>query len=385
MDFDPKVAESRTSSNLLTPLRFRDIELKNRIVVAPMCQYSSKDGMANNWHLVHLGSRAVGGAGVVMTEATAVSPEARITSGCLGIWSDAHADALAPIAEFISAHGAVPAIQLAHAGRRAARTVPWDPAGALPQETTWDVAGPSPIAFDEGWQTPAELSADDLEAIVGQFAAAALRALDAGFKIAELHMAHGYLLHTFLSPLTNKREDAFGGDLRRRAEFPLRVAKAVRSIWPENLPLFARMSTVDWVPEGLTLEDAVQISRWLKEAGVDLIDCSSGFAVPREKIPHGHPFQVPFAAAIRKEAGIATGAVGFILEPEEAEKILAEGHADLIIVGRGMLNDPYWAHHAAAALGTTPNWPIQYARAVRHFHDKGWRPNALGLGQAKSA
>ncbi len=373
-----------TKHYLFRPFKLRGIELRNRIAVAPMCQYSATDGIANNWHLVHLGSRAVGGAGLVITEATAVSADARITPGCLGLWSDAHVAALKPVTAFIADHGAVAGVQLNHAGRKASRPRPWDRGGPLASGVAWPISAPSALPFNKGYAVPSELSGAEIEAIVEQFAAAALRALEAGFKLIELHMAHGYLLHSFLSPLTNKRHDEFGGDFRGRVEFPLRVAKAVRSVWPEDLPLLVRLSVTDWLPGGLTLEDSIEFAKLLKAVGIDMIDCSSGFGVPDEKIPSGYPFQVPFSSAIRKQAGIATGAVGFILDPQDADDILAKQDADLVFIARGMLNDPYWPKHAASTLGDDPHWPVQYAYAVRHFHDKAWQANALGRGQTKS-
>jgi 2,4-dienoyl-CoA reductase-like NADH-dependent reductase (Old Yellow Enzyme family) len=360
----------------------RGVTFPNRIVVAPMCQYSSTNGLANDWHMVHLGSRAVGGAGLVFTEAAAVSPEGRITPSDLGIWSDAHVDVLRPITQFIASQGSLPGIQLAHAGRRGARTRPWDGHTRLDEDKTWTVLAPQAIAFDEGWQTPHEMDTRDLDEVVQQFVAAAKRSHNAGFEVLELHMAHGYLLHSFLSPLTNRRADSLGGDLRARASYPLRIAKAVREAWPSDFPLFVRLSVVDWTQDGLNIDESIQISRWMKDVGVDLIDCSSGALVPGEKIPFGYPFQVPFAARIRKEAHIPTGAVGCILEPAQAEAIIANKEADLIFLARALLNDPYWPRHAAPAGRNNPNWPIQYARAVRHFHDAGWRPNALGPGQS---
>lgn len=376
---------STQSRKLFEPMTIRGVTFPNRIGVAPMCQYSSVDGLANNWHMVHLGSRAVGGAGMVMTEATAVSPEGRITPADLGIWSDAHTATLKPITEFIASQGSVPAIQLAHAGRRGARTIPWEGHTRLNDEQSWTVLAPQARAFDEGWQTPQEMSEQDLDMVVNQFVAAAKRAYEAGFKVIELHMAHGYLLHTFLSPLTNQRTDNLGGELPKRAAFPLHVAQQVRKVWPDELPLFVRLSVIDWAENGLTVDQSVQISRWMRKAGADLIDCSSGALVPREKMPFNQPFQVPFSSEIRAKANIATGAVGFILEPQQAEDILQAGDADFILLGRALLNDPYWPRHAAMALGANPNWPIQYARAVRHFHDTTWRPTALGPGQAKAS
>ncbi len=381
MNAEAKVEAGRL---LFRRMKLRNVELANRIVVAPMCQYSAEDGLANDWHLVHLGSRAVGGAGLILVEATAVSPEGRITPGDLGLWSDKHAQAMKPITKFISANGSVPGIQLAHAGRKGARAKPWKGNRRLPADETWPLRAPAAIAFDEGWQTPEELSLEEMEEVIEQFVSAAGRALAAGFRVIELHMAHGYLLHSFLSPLSNRRTDEFGGTIRQRAEFPLRIVKAVRAAWPHDLPLFVRLSAIDWAPEGLTIEESVELAKLMKPLGVDLIDCSSGFNVPRETIPAGFPFQVPFAARIRGEAQIATGAVGFIVDPQHAEDILAEQGADLVFIARGMLHDPYWPRHAAAALGENPSWPVQYARSVRHFHDAGWQPGALGAGQIKA-
>lgn len=351
-------------STLFSPFKLRDLEFKNRIFVSPMCQYSATDGLANNWHLVHLGSRAVGGAGLVMVEATAVTPEGRISPGDMGLWSESHTRALAPIAQFIKEHGAVPAIQLAHAGRKASCEVPWLGGGALPPETGgWQVSAPSPIAFSSDSPTPVELSLAHLEVICAQFVDAAKRSLEAGFEVVELHFAHGYLLHEFLSPLSNQRNDEYGGSLENRARFPLKVARAVRAVWPQHLPLFVRISASDWAEGGWDLAQSIELAHWLKAIGIDLIDCSSGALVPYAKIPVAPGFQTPFATAIRNQAGIAVGAVGLITAPEQAEQIIATGLADVVLLARELLRDPYWPLHAAAALRVKLDWPVQYQRA----------------------
>jgi 2,4-dienoyl-CoA reductase-like NADH-dependent reductase (Old Yellow Enzyme family) len=351
-------------SRLFSVLRLREVEFKNRVFVSPMCQYSSADGMPNDWHFVHLGSRAVGGAGLVMVEATAVSPEGRISPGDTGIWSDAHAEAFERITAFIKGQGAVPAIQLAHAGRKASTDLPWRGGGFLGEaEGGWQTMAPSPIPFSEGETPPREMSAGGIEEVIAQFAEAARRSFAAGFQVVEIHMAHGYLLHEFLSPLSNHRTDEYGGGLESRSRFPLRVARAVREAFPSHLPVFARISATDWVEGGWDLQQSVQLARWLKEAGVDLIDCSSGGAVPGARIPVSPGYQIPFAASIRKEAGIATGGVGLITEPEQAERIIASGEADAVFLARAMLRDPYWALHAAKVLGVDITYPPQYGRA----------------------
>jgi len=329
-----------------------------------MCQYSSNNGLPNDWHLVHLGSRAVGGASMVMVEATAVSPEGRISPADSGIWSDAHAEAFAPIARFIREQGAVPGIQLAHAGRKGSCSLPWLGGGPLGMESCgWQPLAPSASPFDTGHPVPRALSLPELDELEARFRAAAQRALVAGFQVIELHMAHGYLLHEFLSPLVNRREDDYGGSLDNRLRFPLRVARAVREEWPAELPLFVRISATDWVEGGWDINQSVVLARQLKEVGVDLIDCSSGFAVPNEPVPFGPGFQVPFAARIRAEAGIASGAVGLITEPAQAEQIVATGQADVVLLARQMLRDPYWPLHAAKALRADVQWPNQYLRA----------------------
>jgi 2,4-dienoyl-CoA reductase-like NADH-dependent reductase (Old Yellow Enzyme family) len=351
-------------SILFSPLNLRSITFRNRIFVSPMCQYSSHDGLPSDWHLVHLGSRAVGGAGMVMVEATAVSPEGRISPDDSGIWSDAHAEAFAPIAGFLKENGGVAGIQLAHAGRKGSCSLPWLGGGPLgPEACGWQPLAPSALPFTSRHPVPRSLTRNELDELEVQFVAASRRALVAGFQVLELHMAHGYLLHEFLSPLVNRREDEYGGILENRLRFPLRVARAVREAWPAELPLFVRISATDWVEGGWDIEQSLVLARQLKQIGVDLIDCSSGFAVPDEPVPFGPGFQVPFAARVRSEAGIATGAVGLITEPAQAEQIVATGQADVVLLGRQMLRDPYWPLHAAKELHVDVSWPNQYLRA----------------------
>jgi 2,4-dienoyl-CoA reductase-like NADH-dependent reductase (Old Yellow Enzyme family) len=351
-------------SVLFTPLRLRETTLKNRVAVSPMCQYSARDGLPGAWHLVHLGSRAVGGAGLVLAEASAVSPEGRISPDDTGIWSDAHAAAWAPIARFVAEQGAVAGIQLAHAGRKASTDAPWRGGRPLGEEARgWRPVAPSPLPFAKGHPVPRELSADDLPGIVGAFRDGARRADEAGFEVVEIHMAHGYLLHQFLSPLTNRRMDEYGGPLENRMRLPLEVARAVREAFPVERPVFARISATDWVEGGWDLEQSVVLARALREAGVDLVDCSSGGTVPGAKVPLGPGYQVPFAEAIRGRAGLMTGAVGLITEPAQAEAVVAGGKADLVLLAREMLRDPYWPLHAARALGAKASWPVQYLRA----------------------
>ena len=330
-----------------------------------MCQYSCEDGMPNDWHLVHLGSRAVGGAGMVMTEAASVTPEGRISPGDAGIWNDQQAEAWQPITGFIADHGSVPCIQLAHAGRKASRDAPWRGSGFIgPEDGGWTPVGASPSPFDDGYATPDELSEADIDLLVGDWRSAAKRSLDAGFKAVELHFAHGYLAHSFLSPLSNHREDAYGGSVEHRARFPLRVVEAVREVWPERLPLLVRISATDWVEgSGWDLPDAVEFSRALKERGVDLIDCSSGGVSPKQQMTLKPGYQVPFADAVRSGAGIATGAVGLITEAVQAEEVLATGKADVVFLARELLRNPYWPLHAAIELGDDVPWQPQYERA----------------------
>ena len=351
-------------SQLFSPLTIRSVIFRNRIFVSPMCQYSSREGMPTDWHTVHLGSRAVGGAGLVIVEATAVSPEGRISPDDSGLWSDEHARAFMPITRFMREQGAVAGIQLAHAGRKGSCELPWRGGGPLgPEECGWQPLAPSSLPFDQGHPVPRSLSAIDLDEVEEQFRLASRRALQAGFQVVEIHMAHGYLLHEFLSPLVNQRDDDFGGSLENRMRFPLRVARAVRGEWPGELPLFVRISATDWVEGGWDIEQSIALARELKGLGVDLIDCSSGFVVPDEPVPFGPGFQVPFAARVRSEAEIATGAVGYITDPAQAEQILATGQADAVLLGREMLRDPYWPLHAAARLRSEVTWPDQYLRA----------------------
>lgn len=348
---------------LFDPLRLRDVEFRNRAWVSPMCQYSSREGLANDWHLVHLGARAVGGAGLVMTEAAAVTPEGRISPQDLGLWSDAHAEALAPVAAFVAAQGAVPGVQLAHAGRKASTDVPWRGGGPLGDDASgWSPLGPSGDAFG-GLRAPAAMTDDDLLGARDAFVAAARRAHAAGFRVVELHGAHGYLLHEFLSPLSNHRDDAWGGDRDRRMAFPLEVARAVREAWPAHLPLFVRVSATDWVEGGWTVDDTVAFARLLGEVGVDLVDVSSGGASPDQQIVLGPGYQVPFAERVRHEADVATGAVGLITEPAQADAIVTSGQADAVLLARALLRDPHWPLRAATALGAEIRWPDQYARA----------------------
>jgi 2,4-dienoyl-CoA reductase-like NADH-dependent reductase (Old Yellow Enzyme family) len=352
-------------SQLFSPFQLREIAFRNRIFVSPMCQYSSDDGMPNDWHLVHLGSRAVGGAACVIVEATAVSPEGRISPVDSGIWSDAHAAAFGRITTFMKQHGAVPGVQLAHAGRKASTDAPWRGGKPVPPSAGgWQPIAPSPIPFNDGYPTPREMTRADIDAVTGQFVAATKRSVDAGFDLIELHMAHGYLMHSFLSPLSNHRTDDFGGSLANRMRFPLQITRAVRDAWPGHLPLLARISATDWADGGWDLEQSVTFARELKKLNVDLIDCSSGGLVPYAKIELGPGYQVPFAAAIRRDAGIATGAVGMITDAKQAESIVANGEADVVLLARAMLRDPYWPMHAADELGVSIDyWPKQYGRA----------------------
>jgi 2,4-dienoyl-CoA reductase-like NADH-dependent reductase (Old Yellow Enzyme family) len=351
-------------SALFTPLRLRETTLRNRIAVSPMCQYSAREGLPTAWHLVHLGSRAVGGAGLVLAEATAVTPEGRISPYDTGIWSDAHAEAWAPVARFVAEQGAVPGLQLAHAGRKASTDAPWRGGGPVGAEAGgWLPVGPSPLPFSQGHPVPRELAPDELSGIVGAFRDGARRAAEAGFAAVEIHMAHGYLLHQFLSPLTNRRTDDYGGSPENRRRLPLEVARAVREAFPVERPVLVRISATDWVEGGWDLEQSIVLARELRAAGVDLVDCSSGGAVPGATAPFAPGYQVPFARAIRERAGVATGAVGMITEPAQAEAIVAEGSADVVLLAREMLRDPYWPLHAAQALGVRVRWPDQYLRA----------------------
>ena len=353
------------ASSLLSPLQIRDVTLRNRIVVSPMCEYSSHDGFAKDWHMVHLGSRAVGGAGAVLTEAAAVTADGRISAADLGIYADDHVGPLARIFKFIEDHGAVPGMQLAHAGRKASTAEPWTGGGPVsPADGGWEpVWAPSAIPFREGWQVPRAMSVADIGQVVNAFAAAARRLLDAGGKIAEIHAAHGYLLHEFLSPLSNRRDDQYGGSFENRTRIVREVVDAIRTVWPERLPLWVRLSATDWTDDGWTIEDSVRLAAQLKDRGVDLIDCSSGGNVAHATIPVGPGYQVPFAERIRRETGIMTGAVGLITEAPQAEQIVKSGQADVVLLARQLLRDPYWPLHAAKALGDPAPVPIQYLRA----------------------
>ena len=359
-----KHTQLKIMAALFEALTIRELTLKNRIVVSPMCEYSSVDGFANDWHFVHLGSRAVGGAGLILTEATAVSPEGRITPDDLGIWKDEHVEMLRRIVDFIHQHDSVAGIQLAHAGRKASHESPWKGGEQIPMsQTGWLCMAPSSIPFKEGTEAPKAMDAQDMKKVIDDFVAAAKRALQAGFKVAEIHAAHGYLLHEFLSPLSNKREDNYGGSFENRIRFVVEVVDAVRNVWPQQMPLFVRISASDWTEGGWDIDESVELAKVLKTKGVDLVDCSSGGNVPKAKINVGPGYQVPFAERIKKDAGILTGAVGLITEAQQAEDILTSQQADVIIMAREMLRDPYFALHAAHTLGVHVNWPVQYERA----------------------
>jgi 2,4-dienoyl-CoA reductase-like NADH-dependent reductase (Old Yellow Enzyme family) len=358
---------SLTPDNLFSPLPQRSITLPNRIVVSPMCQYTSADGHASDWHLVHLGSRAIGGAGVVMTEAAAVSPEARITPGDLGIYTDDHIPALTRITTFLKEHGSVPAIQLAHAGRKASMVPPWEKSHtATPAEGGWtNVVAPSALRFHDEYPLPQALDRAGMDKILADFTAAAKRAAAAGFLLAEVHAAHGYLAHEFLSPLSNTRTDEYGGSLANRARFPLEIIRAVRSAFPEHLPVWVRVSATDWVDGGLTPDEIIAFARLVKVEGIDLLDVSSGGNDPRQQIPIGSGYQVAFADRIRRETGLATGAVGMITSPTQADQIIRTGQADVVLLARELLREPYWPLRAADELHHPASWPVQYERAAR--------------------
>jgi 2,4-dienoyl-CoA reductase-like NADH-dependent reductase (Old Yellow Enzyme family) len=350
---------------LFEPLTLRGVTLPNRVAVSPMCEYSCVDGLANEWHFVHLGSRAVGGAGLVLTEAAAISPVGRISPDDLGFWSDAQIEPLARITRFIRSQGSVAGIQLAHAGRKASTPAPWKGNGRVEfADGGWQPIAPSAIAFSPDYHAPLAMTKDDIRQTIADFAAAAARAQDAGFEVIELHAAHGYLGHQFLSPLSNQRSDEYGGSFANRVRFVLEMVAAVREKWPGQRPLFVRISATDWVEGGWNLDESVELAKLLKSAGVDLIDCSSGGLVPNAVIPAGPGYQVPFAERIRREAGIATGAVGMILAPAQAECILRTGQADMVLLARELLRDPYWPLHAAEALHHKAEWPAQYLRAA---------------------
>jgi 2,4-dienoyl-CoA reductase-like NADH-dependent reductase (Old Yellow Enzyme family) len=358
-------AVERAMSALFSPFSVRDVTLRNRIAVSPMCEYSSVDGFANDWHVVHLGSRAVGGAALVLTEAIAVTAEGRISPADLGIWKDEHIDQLARIARFCNAQGAAWGTQLAHAGRKGSTKPPWEGTGAATHDA-FGVVGPSGEPFDATYPVPEPLDDAGITRILQAFVAAAQRTLDAGGTVIEVHGAHGYLIHQFLSPLINKRTDRYGGSFENRTRFALETVRSVRTVWPERLPLFVRLSSTDWAAGGWDIEQTVELARLLRDEGVDLIDASSGGAVPVPPgaMPVGPLYQTPFAERIRREAGIATAAVGMITEPADADAIIAEGRADLVCLARELLRDPYWPIYAARALGAETAWPKQYGRAA---------------------
>jgi 2,4-dienoyl-CoA reductase-like NADH-dependent reductase (Old Yellow Enzyme family) len=351
---------------LFTPLSLRGVTLRNRIAVSPMCQYSAEDGRAGDWHLVHLGSRAVGGAGLVVVEATAVEPRGRISPEDMGLWSDEHMEPLARIAAFIEQQGAVPGIQLAHAGRKASTSRPWEGDAPIPDEHGgWPVIGASAIPFKPGWRVPEAASPGELAAVLAAFGAAAVRAREAGFRWVELHAAHGYLLHSFYSPLSNRREDDYGGPFENRIRLTVEALRAIRAGWSDDLPVSVRISCTDWVEGGWSLEESIALSRWLVEEGADLVDCSSGGNSAVAQIPAGAGYQVPFSEAIRREVAIPTAAVGLISDPMQADQIIRNRQADLVLLARAELRDPYWPIHAAIALGHPGRVPIpvQYRRA----------------------
>ncbi len=352
------------SGGLFAPITIRGLTLRNRIGVSPMCQYSCEDGFATDWHLVHLGSRAIGGSALVFTEATAVAARARISPFDLGIWKDEHIAPLARIAAFLKANGSAAGIQLAHAGRKASTRRPWEGGTQVPAgEGGWQPDAPSPVPFRSEDPPPRELSRDAIRGVADSFRTAAERALRAGFQVVEIHGAHGYLLHEFLSPLSNFRRDEYGGPFDNRIRVVLDVVDSVRTVWPEDLPLFLRISCSDWVEGGWTIEDSVELARRVKPLGVDLIDCSSGGTVPTAQIPLAPGYQVPFAERIRREAGILTAAVGLITTPQQADAIVRSGQSDLVLLAREFLRDPYFGLHAAQALGAPTDVPIQYGRA----------------------
>lgn len=352
-------------AHLFEPLQLRDVQLQNRILVSPMCQYSSHDGLANDWHFVHLGSRAVGRAAAILTEASAVTADGRISPEDLGIWSEAHIEPLRRIFSFIDQQGSVPGMQLAHAGRKASTSAPWKGGRPLsPEQGGWTpIFAPSATPFAEGWQTPRELSKSEIGDIVAAFAAATERAQAAGARIIELHGAHGYLLHSFLSPLSNQRTDEYGGSFANRIRLVCETVDAVRKVWPERFPLLLRISASDWTDGGWTMEESVALAKILKSHGVDLFDCSSGGNVAHAKIPVGAGYQVAFAEQVRRDAGVRTGAVGMITDPAQADQIIRSGQADVVFLARQFLREPYWPLLAARALGHEIAWPPQYDRA----------------------
>jgi 2,4-dienoyl-CoA reductase-like NADH-dependent reductase (Old Yellow Enzyme family) len=355
-------------AHLFSPLKIKSVEFKNRIAVSPMCEYSSVDGFANDWHLVHLGSRAVGGSALVMTEATAVSAEGRISYGDLGIWKDEHIEKLKQITDFIHKQGGVAGIQLAHAGRKASHEVPWKGGTQIPsdKENGWKALAPSGLPFIESEEAPVELDKQGIEKVKADFKAAASRALKAGFKVIELHAAHGYLMNEFYSPLSNQRNDEYGGIFENRIRLLTEVIASIKQVWPNDYPLFVRISSTDWMEGGWTIDDSIALAKILKDKGVDLVDCSSGGNVATAKIPLKPGYQVEFAEKIRKQTGILTGAVGLITEPVQADQIIQSGQADIVLLARELLRDPYFPLRAAHKLGHEVKWPSQYERAKWH-------------------
>ncbi len=353
-------------SELFSSIKIRSVELKNRIAVSPMCQYSSHDGLPSDWHLVHLGSRAVGGAALVFTEATAVSPEGRISPDDAGIWSSKHAEAYKRITSFIKEQNSIPAIQLAHAGRKASTFSPWKGTGAVQlNEGGWQTVAPSSISFAENYPSPKEMNKQDIQTVIDQFKSAAERSIEAGFQIIELHMAHGYLIHEFLSPLSNLRRDEYGGSLENRCRLAIEIIRNVRNVIPEEMPLMVRISSTDWAENGWDIKQSIKLAEWLKDSGVDLIDCSSGGNIAKVSIPVGPGYQIPFSEEIRKKVNILTAGVGLITSPEQAENIIRTGQADLVVLAREMLRNPYWPLYASEKLKADIEWPKQYRRAKR--------------------
>ena len=355
-------------SLLFNPIKIRSIIIKNRIFVSPMCQYSSetKDGVPNEWHLVHLGTRAIGGAGLVMAEATSVTPEGRISPYDLGLWNSKQADSFQPIVKFIEKYNSIPSIQLAHAGRKASRNKPWLGSNRLnTEEDGWDTVAPSSIPYDNNWQTPKELTKEAIANLISAFSKSAKYAADIGFKCIELHLAHGYLANQFLSPISNKRTDEYGGSLKNRSRFVIEVVKAVRKVIPDSIPLFARISVTEHVEGGWDTTDSIELSTTLKSEGVDLIDCSSGGNSPDQNLETFPGYQVPLASHVKKGADILTGAVGMINKPKQAEKILNDNHSDVVFIGRELLRNPYWPLNAKSELDGSTIWPGQYIRAIQ--------------------
>jgi 2,4-dienoyl-CoA reductase-like NADH-dependent reductase (Old Yellow Enzyme family) len=361
---ETNTAKGSRESGLFAPLTIRGVNFRNRVAVSPMCEYSCQDGFANDWHLVHLGSRAVGGAALVLTEAAAVEARGRISPADLGIWKDEHIEKLAQITTFIKQQGAIPGMQIAHAGRKASCRVPWDGGSAIPAaDGGWQTVAPSALPFRNTDPVPKELSVAEIHEVVEKFGAATRRALAAGFEVIEIHAAHGYLLHEFYSPLSNQRTDEYGGSFENRIRLTLEVAKTVRAILSDKNPLFVRISSTDWKENGWTLDDSVKLAEHLRGIGVDLIDCSSAGLVPDAKISVGPAYQAPFAERIRKDAGIPTGAVGLITDADQADRIIRSGQADIVLLARQMLRDPYWPLHAGQVLKVHVDPPVQYQRA----------------------